>query len=575
MRKLLFSGAATLASVLVAGTSARAQHGAHEGRPEAGTHAAGHREANPRGGVLGIPSARDGSGTSWLPDETPMRALHGRAGGWDLMLHGNVFVGFDHQGSDAGSSRFISTNWVMGMARRPLAGGELTLRTMLSLEPLTVGGQGYPLLLQTGETYQGEPLVDRQHPHDLFMELAVRYARELGGGLALEIYGGPAGEPALGPTAFPHRASSMADALAPLGHHWQDSTHITFGLITVGIFNRWLKVEGSWFNGREPDEERYDLDLRGFDSFSARVAVNPTPTWSLQASVGFLESPETLEPEVSVHRVTASATHTVDLGRGRSWSTTAIWGRNLPSEGHASDSFLVESAADLGRWGTTFARAEYVHKEGHDFGLMPPRDEEALPVGALALGHVHDLPALAGLVPGVGIRGAVHVVPEGLEDRYGTRFPLGVMIYLRMTPAAMSAGQHAPTPPRAATQPPGGAAQPETIAAAEVAAFERARPVLEKHCASCHSSEGAEATRESLGHFRMDSYPLGGHHAREAGAIVRRVLGVTGAKPTMPRGNAGSVQGAELQAIVDWSHAFDRAYAAGLHGTRGDHPHAE
>src|SRR5678815_3212932 len=175
---------------------------------------------------------------------------------------------------------------------------------MASLEPLTTGRDGYSLIGQSGESLDGMPLVDRQHPHDLFMEMAARYRHSLAGPLEIEVYGGPAGEPALGPVAFPHRPSAMPSPLAPLGHHWLDSTHISYGVATVGIGTRRVKLEGSWFNGREPDQDRYDLDLRGFDSFSTRLSVMPHPDLSVQASWGWLDSPEALEPDISVQRVT-------------------------------------------------------------------------------------------------------------------------------------------------------------------------------------------------------------------------------------------------------------------------------
>ncbi|HEU5056988.1 MAG TPA: hypothetical protein VFU21_10710, partial [Kofleriaceae bacterium] len=239
-----------------------AQHEGHGGaggeREEVertGEGPTGHQKPGP----LGIPMSRHGSGTAWLPDESPMAAVHAAVRGWTLMLHGNLFAGYDGQASDAGDDELVSVNWLMGMASRDLAGGELAVRTMLSLEPLTVGAEGYPLLLQTGETVDGQPLVDRQHPHDLFMELAAMYTRELGGGVGVQLYGGPAGEPALGPVAFPHRPSAMGDPLAPITHHWIDSTHITYGVATAGILTRHVKLAGSWFNGRAPAEGRYDL----------------------------------------------------------------------------------------------------------------------------------------------------------------------------------------------------------------------------------------------------------------------------------------------------------------------------
>jgi hypothetical protein len=442
MRKLVVS-ASVIALSMASGGVAVAQHTGHSTDPDPeptptahGTAHAGSMDA-PHPGVLGIPMTRHGSGTAWLPDASPMRAAHLRVGGWDVMIHGNLFVGYDHQASDAGDAEVVSQNWVMAMAGHPLGGGMFEGRAMLSLEPLTVGEDGYPLLFQTGETVDGMPLVDRQHPHDLFMELATRYDRELGGGVAFELYGALSGEPALGPAAFPHRPPAMPDPMAPLGHHWLDSTHISFGVLTAGIFTRVAKLEGSWFNGREPDEERYDLDLRTPDSYATRLSINPTHNWSLQASYGFLESPEVLHPEISIQRVTGSATHAVSLGGERSWTSTAAVGFNLPSAGITTHAVLAESALDLGHFGVTFVRAEHLIKAGEDFDLPESMEDTELSIAAMALGHVHPIAEIGGAETALGVRGSIAYGPEELETRYGTRTPVGVMAYVQVQPTLM------------------------------------------------------------------------------------------------------------------------------------------
>jgi hypothetical protein len=353
-----------------------------------------------------------------------------------LMLHYNVFAGIDVQGSARGSTEFTSTNWVMAMAQRPFLGGEITARVMLSAEPLLLGPEGYPLLLQTGETAGGVPLVDRQHPHDLFMELAVRYNRPLTGDLALLLYLAPAGEPALGPPGFPHRASAFDDPLAPLSHHWQDSTHITFGVVTAGLYSRALKVEGSWFNGREPDERRYGVDLRVPDSYSVRVGASFGDNLTAQASYGYLREPEVLEPGQDVQRLSASATYNLLLADG-AWATTLAWGQNR-SEGEASDAVVLESSF---RWGrnTVFGRGEHVVKDRHDFALEEgDGEDDQLPVRALAAGYVRELVALGGAVSlSVGARVAVNDVGEDLSALYGSRVALGGMAFLRLRPAPL------------------------------------------------------------------------------------------------------------------------------------------
>jgi hypothetical protein len=393
---------------------------------------------------LGLSDAREGSGTSWQPDSTPMHAFHAMAGDWTFMVHGNAFLGYDLQGSDRGARQIVSQNWLMAMARRSSEAVEIGARVMLSAEPFLLGGRGYPLLLQTGETYRGVPLHDRQHPHDLFMEAAVLMTGEVGDGVGVQVYVAPAGEPALGPVAFPHRASAASDPLAPLGHHWQDSTHISYGVLTVGVFTRQVKLEGSWFNGREPDERRYDFDLRAPDSVSCRLSVNPTDSLSLQASYGFLASPEALEPEESLHRITASATWTQRRGVAGSWATTAVWGRNLHPHGSPTSSYLLETNLDLDGHNILFGRAEHVQRTGRELAVPGSDEQSVFDMSSLALGYIHEVELAPSLTLGLGARGAVNAIGPALEPFYGTRWPLGGMIFVRVRPATMTMDQSHP-----------------------------------------------------------------------------------------------------------------------------------
>jgi hypothetical protein len=308
---------------------------------------------------------------------------------------------------------------------------------MFSLERLTLGDNGYPLLLQTGETLDGEPMIDRQHPHDLFMELAARARHPLGAGLGIELYGGLAGEPALGPVAFPHRPSAMPSPLAPLGHHWLDSSHITFGVATAGLTIRdRAKLEVSGFNGREPDEERYDLDLRGFDSIAVRAQAMPTRDLALQLSWGYLDSPEALHPETSVQRVTASIAHGTNLGRAGRASSTLAWGRNIPDEGPATDALLAEAALDTHRWGIPFFRAEHVTKTGEEL-VMVGMDDEVFTVHEVSVGYVYELPAVSGLRPGIGAVGTfTHLPDDELASRYGDSALFAGLVYATLRPDA-------------------------------------------------------------------------------------------------------------------------------------------
>lgn len=418
--------------VLLAGTPVAAQE--HPEHPPAEEQPPEHDHLEAPG-PLGIPITRNASGTSWQPDVTPMHGIHLTAGAWTLMPHWSVFAGYDRQGSRRGDGQFFSTNWGMLMALRELGGGELLLRAMLSLEPFTVGERGYPLLLQTGETF-GERLHDRQHPHDLFMEVAASYQRALGGSVGFQVYLAPVGEPALGPVAYPHRLSALPDPLAPLGHHWEDSTHISFGVITAGLFTRHVKLEGSWFNGREPDEERLDFDLRVPNSYSVRLSLNPLDRTSFQLSYGFLSEPELIEPGVDVQRITGSATYTLPLGGETHWSSSLVVGANVPTEGPWTQAVLLESAALLGP-NELFGRFEYVRKAGEDLVLGEELEDAVFPIATLALGYVRNLGTFANVVPGIGVRGAINLIGSGLEPFYGTRLPAGFAVFVRVIPAEM------------------------------------------------------------------------------------------------------------------------------------------
>ena len=381
-------------------------------------------------GPLGISMERMGSGTTWIPDAVPLPSRHFTAGKWMVMLHGWAFAQQDWQGGDRGASQFGSLNWGMLMADRALAGGKLQLRFMPSLDAATVGKCGYPLLLQSGETCNGQPLVDRQHPHDFFMELGALYERPVGSNVAMLLYAAPAGEPALGPVAFMHRPSAMDEPQAPLGHHWQDATHISYGVVTTGIYTRRVRVEVSAFNGREPDESRWNFDPIDLNSFSGRITMNPGANWSFTAGYGVLDNPEHSAPPENTTRFVASAMHGRALAAGQ-WSTTAIYGRNRHEDGDASASALLESELVSGR-NTFFGRTELVQKSAHDLELAAFPDERLFNVGSASLGYIRDFGGLSGVAIGLGARGSVNFVPQALEPTYGTRTPVGGMVFLRM-----------------------------------------------------------------------------------------------------------------------------------------------
>ena len=380
-------------------------------------------------GALGAYSMmRDASGTSWQPQSTPMQGAAFASGGWTGMVHGEVALVYDHQGGPRGASKTFSESMLMLMAQHAAGPATITVKTMLSLDP-AMGADGYPLLLQSGETADGvRPLVDRQHPHDLFMELSGTLSAPIGRDASVFLYAGYPGEPALGPVTFMHRFSGMDDPAAPISHHWLDSTHITYGVLTWGVVRGPFKLEASAFNGREPDQRRWNFEAFRLNSWSGRLSWNPTPNWALQASYGVIRSPEQLEPGVDQHRITASATYNRPLAGG-DWQTTLAWGRNDDSPGHTLDAVLLESAVSLGRH-TVFARLEDVQKDEF-FEAPDPLAGRVFRVGEASLGYVYDLPLAKHAALGVGAMGAVNFVPDALKPAYGSN-PLGWMPFVRL-----------------------------------------------------------------------------------------------------------------------------------------------
>jgi len=401
---------------------------------------------------LGVSMERMGSGTTWIPDAVPLPARHVMAGPWLLMLHGFGFVQYDTQGGPRGDDQFGSLNWAMLMASRDLLGGRFQARTMLSLDPATVSNRGYPLLLQSGESYRGQPLVDRQHPHDFWMELAVMYERAVSRDIGVTVYAAPSGEPALGPVAFMHRPSAMDNLMAPLSHHWQDATHISFGVITAGVFGRHWKLEGSAFNSREPNEERWGFDRLRLDSYSGRFTVHMDSSWVFSAGYGFLKSPEALHPTESVHRVTASVLHGRRLGTDGQVATAIIWGANRRS-GRTTHSALVESEAVLDHHNTILGRLELVQKTAEDLALpigsLGFSPDSTFTVAAGSLGYIREVVRMANATLGIGFQTTLNLVPAELQPFYGSRTPVGGMLFVRIHPL------HTPHESRRAAMPDG------------------------------------------------------------------------------------------------------------------------
>jgi len=368
------------------------------------------------------------------------------------MIHGNLVAGVNHQGEPRGVTKAESLNWIMVMGEHPVgSGGALLLRGMFSGEPFTSPNGGFPQLFQTGETWRGKPIVDAQHPHDLFMELSGTLTLPLSKFASVYVYGGPVAEPALGPVAFMHRLSASETPSAPLGHHWEDSTHISFGVVTGGV-NLWrFRLEGSAFNGHEPDDDRKDIDPGKPGSWSGRVWFTPTRNWAMQYSHGHLEDPEMLEPGI-VERNTASVSYTRPWTDGW-WATTFIWGRNHERHGN-SNAYLFESTANLRDKNYLFTRLELVDKAGllednvfgrrgldpfiqTPSGLEPgARFDQAFRIGAFIFGGVRDLIAATKLRVGLGAGLTLYHVPQPLEEVYGSR-PHSFQVWLRVKPGKM------------------------------------------------------------------------------------------------------------------------------------------
>lgn len=392
---------------------------------------------------LSLPMTRNGSGTGWQPDATPMYAYMKHGGKWNYMLHGSLFLrytaqNFNHKDKKGQDSKISLPNWVMGMAQRQVGkNGLLTLRAMISLDRLTDGGAGYPLLFQSGETWKGQALIDRQHPHDLISELAVGYTQRINEKMDLTVYAGYPGEPALGPTAFMHRMSAFNNPDAVLGHHWQDATHITFGVVTAGIRYGKFKLEGSSFTGREPNENRFNFDKPRFDSYSYRLLFNPSKNWALQASRGFIKSPEAGHAAQNVDRTTASIQHSGKLiGENRWVASSVVWGYNK-AQGHSEHSFLAESNVQLNKW-AVYGRYEFVQKSDHELGILwyDRVQKDKFPISLSSIGVSREVASFGNTILQAGAQIGLYSIDKLLHSMYG-KSPLSGQVYLRVTPGRM------------------------------------------------------------------------------------------------------------------------------------------
>jgi hypothetical protein len=384
-----------------------------------------------------------GSGTTWQPSSAPMHMHYKVVGDWLLMFHYNIVAGVNHQGGPRGVTKAESANWFMPMAYHKVGKGTVQLRGMFSFEPFTFPPGGSPLLFQTGETYKGQPIIDKQHPHDLFMELSAQYTLPLGERGTWFAYFGYPGEPALGPVAFMHRASAAENPSATLAHHLQDSTHISFGVFTTGFTYRWFKLEGSVFNGHEPDENRYNFEAHPWNSRSARLSFAPNNNWTMQVSYGFLRQPEAAEPTTDIRRSTASIQYNKPFNRGN-WSSAIIWGRNhtsSPGETHNLNGYTAESTVSFLDKNYVFTRLELVDKNE----LLRAADRAKLGIAqahpsfrisAYTFGGVRDVWNTDKLSLGIGSDVTFYSTPAVLDRIYGTN-PVSWRLFLRLRPRKM------------------------------------------------------------------------------------------------------------------------------------------
>src|SRR5205807_9129655 len=362
-----------------------------------------------------LPSPHASSGTAWQPASVPQYMWMTTHGNWDLMAHGVFLLTYNHQGGPRGAGKAESVNYLMTMEEHRLGPGTILFREMFSAESLTSPHPGFPELFQTGETYHGQPLVDHQHPHNVFAELAALYTLPLTEKVSWELYGGPSAEPALGPVAYIHRASASELPMAPLSHHLQDSTHTSFGVITTGFGIDRVKLEASAFNGREPNEQRWSIQFAALDSWSARASVAPSRNWTAQYSIGRLEHPEALEPG-SQWRQTASVEYNQPWHDG-SWATSMIWGRvHKIAKGDNLNSYLLESTLNFRLRNYAFTRLELVDK---DELFSQATVLSTYHIGAYTFGGVRDLIANKAWQMGLGADVTFYSKPATLDAAYG------------------------------------------------------------------------------------------------------------------------------------------------------------
>ena len=350
---------------------------------------------------------------------------------WQIHSQTVLTVISDSQNGPRGGDKTFLAGMTMLMASRALGGNNtLALEAMLSPDPF-MGKDGYPLLLQTGETADGTTeLIDRQHPHDLFMGLGATVTHRFGDDASAFVNVGYPGEIAFGPTAFMHRASSQSFPTAPITHHWLDSGHITMGVITGGVTKGSIKIEISQFTGREPDEKRFNLDPVHLDSTAVRVTWAMTPDLTVQASWARQVSPEELAPAVNLRKSSLSFEYARDFGARGKLNSTLAFGRKQEEHGTDKplDAYLFENTWRINAKWTALARFERTHNDE----LAPG----AHWVGKSEIGGMRTFAINDNTSVGVGIVRQFNSVPDALKPAYGNH-PNGTVAFVTLKVHAM------------------------------------------------------------------------------------------------------------------------------------------
>jgi hypothetical protein len=375
------------------------------------------------------------SGTSVNPASWPMPMATTHFGSWNTTFMGTAFLSDVQQSGPRGADKLYSTNWFMASAEHRIASdGAFQGELMVSLEPTTVTKRRYPLLFQSGETAYGKPLVDAQHPHNFIMSLGVHYVHRLGENTMLDLYAAPIGDPALGPVAFPHRASAVELPQAPISHHWQDSTHIASDVVTVGIHYKRLKVEASGFHGSEPGENRWTLQSGPIDSWSTRLWFFPTRNWAAQVSFGRIAHPEALEPG-DQGRITSSIAYSRPVSGG-SWSSTLAWGRtHNTSTLRNRNSYLAETVFPVRRGNLVTGRFELVDKDELFSDQADVQNHVSPPagsfrIGAYTIGYTREIDLFRYVATGIGGNLSAYTLPGAIKSYYGPH-PAGANVFVR------------------------------------------------------------------------------------------------------------------------------------------------